>query len=54
MYENCDNLEVGLVKVIGKGDGKVIITKEMRVGDVAPVSVDWIDRGVTIDRMIGN
>ena len=32
MNKNFDNLEVGLIKVVGYGNGKVVITKEMGVG----------------------
>ena len=58
MNKNFDNLEVGLIKVVSYGNGKVVITKEMVVWEVGPVSVGWINgcttmRWWSVDCVIG-
>ena len=50
LNENIDDFEGGLIEVIGDRNRKIIVAKEMRVGDVCPVTIHGINGGNTMNR----
>ena len=50
MNENIDDFEGGLIEVIGDRNRKIIIAKEIWVGDICPVTTRLINGCVSVAR----